>query len=720
MEDEISISNNIESISKEYKINSQQELSKEKENLELLLDIEKDKIRINVLIKEKYIIIVYAKLKDRKAYENQYIKKITISAFGITIIKTNFEDKKENQEIHINIPIKEEKVISKKRFFGRDFYFNDFISINDSNSYLIVYLFSQLSIFKIWQKEGKLIYNKIKIKNFVVNDKNFKPMYLGSNINKNKNILEFFLLLKPDNIFFFIPIDTEKNENLKEKEFKIDEKYDSILNKNKRSYCDKYLFANKNTNQKYILHRDDENNEMIVKELETNGIWHYPDGNEFYYLYMIGDKTYFLAQIPEKSKEEESNNYSNNLIIGIYNVIYDKDKYKVYLSQKIKIKNEDKIKDSDILFNVNLANSISIKMKEKLFFININEKGSIDSINKIKLNTKELEIQRIFSEKFKEWSLLVLFIQEKIYISKFSDRFEKMGKCFTNYESKKKEEEKIEFKTKIITESVVVDNKNYIKKTNNFEEEYNLNNLETLMNEFKKPKENEKYVIDNYNKNENYNKIEIEIEEDNEKEIDNENKMKLKIEEEIQNIINKKMEINTKKLEKLKKEKEKKLKIIKEDIKFFNEENEKFEEKINLLLKRIQKLELKKKSYEDEEEEEEKENEKNIRSDYKKGNSYYYNNNNFNNHHLNNQQNQNQNQNIMNNPIINNYIPINQQQQIINMPNQYNMQNPNMNYNINDPLVQLILNQQFHQQRIMNMRNQSNFNLSNNMRKKNN
>ena len=125
-----------------------------------------------------------------------------------------------------------------------------------------------MHIFKIYQKNEALKYNKIKQKNFENKSSKFKAMYLGTNLNKNKNILEIGLILKPENKFLFVNIDiSDKNMKLKENEYIIDkDKYKNILSKFKRSFCGKFIFTNKEANQKYLIYKNDNKNEMIVKE----------------------------------------------------------------------------------------------------------------------------------------------------------------------------------------------------------------------------------------------------------------------------------------------------------------------------------------------------------------------------------------------------------------------------------------------------------------------
>ena len=512
------------------------------------------------------------------------------------------------------------------------------------------------------KKNEALKYNKIAKKIFENQNNKFKAMYLEKNLNKN--ILEIGLLLKPENIFLFINIDiSDKNAKLEEDEYCVDkDKYKNILSRFKRSFCGKYIFTNKETNQKYLIYKDYNNKEMVVKELEINHISdnNNKNGNNFYYIYNIGDKTYMIAEIQDKN--EEQNN--NNIIFGIYNLIYDKekDKYLISLIQQIKIKNEDGTKE--YLINIDSSNSLSVNFKESVIFILFDEKGSVDSINKIKIIANNLEISKICSEKYKEWSLFVLFIKDEIYFSKLSDEFEKLGKWIINYEIKSNDN---------------IDNK--IDTSN----ENQTNEKENIKKSHKKHKEENNEIVEEES---------ISIEYDN--------KMKDLLEE----IIKKRIDKNMKKIEKLKKENDKKIKMIKDDINMQFKENEMFEKKCNDLFKCIKELN-KMKNENNEENEEEEEKELNINSNKNKNiNNNYYNNN----LHFNSQQNLNK-INIMNNPQINHYRQMNQDQ----MMNQYNnVLNSNLQYinnklNLNDPTFILLLQQQ--QQR--NLLNQGNYFLPN-------
>jgi hypothetical protein len=213
----------------------------------------------------------------------------------------------------------------------------------------------------------------------------------------------------------------DKNKKVEEKEYSIDlTKYANILNSYKRSNCEKFIFLEKETNKKYILYKDDENQQMIVKEIEINHIWNNPKEIKFYYLYNINDITYILADISEIG---EIKNNEIDIIFGIYKVEYNKnmDIFKIDLIQKIKIM---KIKKEQNMFvTINIDNCIFVKLEEELLFINLNEKSLVYSVNKVITNSKNLKISRIFADKFKNNIGLLLIIEDKIYLSKFLTNF---------------------------------------------------------------------------------------------------------------------------------------------------------------------------------------------------------------------------------------------------------------------------------------------------------
>ena len=189
----------------QYRINKPKII--EEENLEKLIEhFDSDKIIMKTQIIDKFIIMISIKTKNQLDLENNKVKEIQISSFNISIIKYNSKTQ-ENQQININIPIKGEIKISQKDFFNQKFYFFDLVPIDEIKSFFYLCIFNQIHFFKLYEKEEKLKYNKIKIKNF---NNEINILYLGKNLNIGKNILEIKLLLKPNNIFYFIPIDITK------------------------------------------------------------------------------------------------------------------------------------------------------------------------------------------------------------------------------------------------------------------------------------------------------------------------------------------------------------------------------------------------------------------------------------------------------------------------------------------------------------------------------
>ena len=74
----------------------------------------------------------------------------------------------------------------------------------------------------------------------------------------------------------------------------------------------------------------------------------------------------------------------------------ENDIYCSKIIQKIMIKNESGIKD--YIINVNTQNYFSIHIGEMLYFIHLNERSNVDLVNKINLNSNNLQIFRIISD----------------------------------------------------------------------------------------------------------------------------------------------------------------------------------------------------------------------------------------------------------------------------------------------------------------------------------
>lgn len=634
--EDIRVYNFIKDIPEENRINyCQQQITKENKKISFNENV--GKIVINVKITEHLILIFFVKILDYNS------KEVKLSNFEITIIELSEKDSNIKQTININIPIKRDNVLSQKMYSSLNFYFSDFIQINkgiENNYYLVVYLFSQLHVFAIYEKDDKLKYNKIIMKRFENGNSKFKVMYLGS--KQSEDNFEIGLLLKPENKFLFLTIDiNDKNKKVEEKEYSIDlTKYANILNSYKRSNCGKFIFLEKETNKKYLLYKDNENQKMIVKEIEINHIWNNPKEIKFYYLYNINGITYILADISEIGEIKKN---EIDVIFGIYKVEYNKnmDKFEIDLIQKIKIM---KIKKEQNMFvTMNIDNCIFIQFEEELLFINLNEKSLAYSVNKVITNSKKLKISRIFADKFKNNIALLLIIEDKIYLSKFSDTSNKLGKCLVNYDKNEKREE----------------NENIIKNSENLEQKNKI---------ILKPQKNEDKINDT------------------------------KIKESIKKLINERIDKNQKKFELLKKENEEKYNMIMEDIESQNQIYKDLEKKFDELIKVLNKI---KERNDQENEEEEEENNKKYYKNNNGKNKDNYNHNPNKNNYFNNQLNQNINpKNIINNPQNLFFRQINPQSII----NRYNLgnnpQNIQNNSNLNPIIFQQLIRQQIYQQQM--------------------
>ena len=526
-----------------YKINKTKII--QEENLEKILDNQNsDKIIITTQIIEKYIITISGKVKNMLELNNKKVKDIQLDSFNITIIEYDANNNKFKQ-IMINIPIKGDIKISKKIFFNQKFYFFDLIPIEDNKSFFILYIFDQLHFFKLYQKEEQLKYNKVKVKNF---NKETNVIYIGKNIIKNENKLEIELLLKPKNSLYFIPIDiSDANKKLEEREYNLKENENkNIFNKFIKSNCDMFIFTDKNTNQNYIVTKDDNSKEIIIKELCINNV-----GNDqskeltILFLFKILDKIYIISHVTNNLEESEENKYH---VFEIYNAFYaEKDNnYSLELMQQIKILNDEGIKEYN--FNMNNNNNIFINFGRKFYIFHLEKNGVIDLVNIFQLDSK-LTFDKYFYDKYQEKTLLIIFLNNDIF-SKYIDEF-------------------LQEKKYILNENI----NNIDKNDSNNEEQNESIDKEDLINDKLKEKDEE----DKLNSESKLLKL---INENNDS----------KINMEIEKIILQRIEFHKKKLNEFAKDKKKKFKLIKEDIKLQKEEYQKFKEKHDIISKVINAL----------------------------------------------------------------------------------------------------------------------------------
>ena len=277
-----------------------------------------------------------------------------------------------------------------------------------------------------------------------------------------------------------------------------------------------------------------------------------------------------ISELPPEKSDENNFNY---IVLGIFHLFNDEDNdiYQSKLIQKIMIKNEEGIKDYYI--NINTSNYISINIGEVLFFFHLNKKSSVDMVNKINLNSKNLQISRIISDKSNDCCILLSYINSKLYLSKFYDNKENItkGKCIINYYDK-------------------ISNQDEGKEEEENEEEEN-SEKEEKEESFK---ESEKEENNKEAKNNS-----------NEKDCNSINPINKNIENYIDKLIKDKLKMNNEKIEEFKKEYELKFEIIQKDINLQEKENDKLEKYIKNILMHIAELEgindnLKNKEYEKE------------------------------------------------------------------------------------------------------------------------
>ena len=546
-ESEINVINNSINLLPTYKTNIIPELLKDK--LEPIIPKENnqgrgDRFISNIKLIENFIIIISTKTSKNLSELNS----IKILGFEISIIKLNLNPGEEKQEINITIPLKEPKVITNKNLSVQKYFFSDFIKVSENKSYFHICVFDQLHIYKIYIKDNQLKYNKIELKKF--NEKT-KILYLGECFNKDENMVEIDLLLKPLNNLMVLEINADDNkmQKIEEKiyEFKNiqNNEYNNknIFHKYLRSFCGKFLFTEKETDKKYLIYRD--NNDMVIKHVNLDILEKNNSGNNNYinFLYTFEKELYLLAELPKENEDED-----RYIILGIFNLIYneEKDIYESILTQKILINNEGR--NNSYFININMDNDISIQTSESLTYIQLGKNSSVEKIYKINTNAKELQISKINCVKFDQWLILLSFIKEDIYVSKLKkDDLNYVEKnCISNYEGKQnmKDNEKIDKENEIKEQDV--DNNNKI------------NNEQDIINS-----KDEKYS------NEILGTITI------------------KLNNYIDKIINDRIEQNYLKIESIKQEYENKLELIEQDILAQKKENEKLEKSLDEILNKI-------------------------------------------------------------------------------------------------------------------------------------
>ena len=540
-DNEIKVINNFDNLLPTYKTNIFLELLKN--NLEQIVVKETsqekcDRFVSNVKLIENFIIIISTKTSKNLSELNS----IKILGFEISIIKLNLNPGEEKSEINISIPLKDPKIITNKNFLVQKYFFSDFIKVSEEKNYFHICVFEQLHIYKIYIKDNQLKYNKIELKKF--NEKT-KVLYLGEYFNKKENILEIDLLLKPNNNLLILEINTdEKSQKIEEKiyDFKNNQiiKYSNknIFHKFLRSFCGKFLFTEKETDKKYLIYR--ENDEMIIKQVNLD-ILNNNEANSNYmnFLYTYEDKIFLLAELPKQNEEEDG-----YIILGIFNLVFngEQDIYDPKLIQKIMFRNEEGIKDYSI--NINMEKDISIQIGDTLLYIQLGKNSSVEKIFKLNTNGKELEISKFICVKYENWFILLSFLKENLFISKYNigecDDIE--NNCVINYDFKE----------------LMVNCEEKLEENNN-----------------KDNKEQEiDIIIKENNRNEKYSSEKLQD-------------IIINLNDYMDKIINDRIDQNYKKFESIKENFEKKFEMIEQDILAQKKENEKLEKSLDEILNKI-------------------------------------------------------------------------------------------------------------------------------------
>ena len=522
---EIKIINNSDILQSTYKTNIIPELLKDK--LEKIIQKENnqdknDRLISNIKLIENFVIIISTKISRNLSEANS----IKILGFEISIIKLDLIPGEKQEEINISLPLKEHKVITNKNLLVQKYFFSDFIKVSETKNYFHICVFDQLHIYKIYIKDNQIKYNKIELKKF--NEKT-KILYLGECFKEKENVVEIDLLLKPMNNLMILEIPTDdKNQKINEKTFELKYNDKNIFHKYLRSFCGKFLFTEKESDKKYLIYRENDDN-----NIEANNCY-------IHFLYTLENNLYLLAELPKENEEE--NGY---IILGIFNLVYsqNKDIYESKLIQKILINHEGRNKDYFI--NINMDRDISIQTNDSLIFIQLGKNSSVENIYTLNTNAKELQISKIILAKYEQKFILLSFIKENIFISKLlkNDSNDIEKNCVLNYEQNEK----------------------------------------LLKLEDNKANENIEKVIDNCDK---INK-EQEIEKNSEETLE---KILFKLNNHIDKIINDRIEQNNEKLEPIKQEYEDKFEMIKQDILAQKKENEKLEKRLDEILIRIGEL----------------------------------------------------------------------------------------------------------------------------------
>jgi hypothetical protein len=333
----------------------------------------------------------------------------------------------------------------------------------------------------------------------------------------------------------------DKSQKIEEKIYEFENIYKNIFYKFYKSYCGKFLFTGKEKDKNYLIYRN--NGDIVIKNVDLNILNKNDDWNSNFsnYLFTCENDLYLLLELPKENENEDG-----FIILGIFNLYYNKDKdmYEAKLIQKILVRNKEGNKDYSI--KIIMDKNILIQTGENLLYIQLDENSSVEKIYLLNTNEKEFGISKIFCSKYNQYFILLSTLEKGIFVSKIA--IDNCNDIENNFLINDEEKDSL----------IIKENINEIIKINNNEQEV------------EKPKnENEK---DNIYTSDVLKGI-----------ISN-------LDGYIDKIINERFQINNEKLVSLKELYEKKFEMIEEDILAQKKENDKLEKSLDELLNKISEL----------------------------------------------------------------------------------------------------------------------------------
>ena len=405
---------------------------------------------------------------------------------------------------------------------------NNFYNTNNSNFY-INKINSFNSLMTIEKQKPKIFLTKNNEQN--INSQNEENYETTKNPKNNIKCAIFKNKKKLNDVIYKKILSKEKYKAINEQDTKINlfmKRMERVYNKNKPNINE---FDNVNQNQTYSIKEINTNNDMKNNQFSTYGNYTVNDKNENninnidisndlnnYNLEDI-DKPLNMIQIKNENEEESQNNEDQEIkniiqmitsdkrlflnfnyksINNNYNrKAYNRRRRFLFKSKEISIyiKGKNKYNEEDQNNISNISNNISIKETPEKIGKNLNKfmrkrkiKSGILKLDNF-MNDKIYEYKRIFFDYLK--GIKFKFIINQILANRSIDILKKYFDIFKNNSKKKENENKINYKSKILNKK----NINIMIDDNNMEDINLLQNKEKL-----------KFLVKQINKNNDYEK----------------------------------------------------------------------------------------------------------------------------------------------------------------------------------------------------------------------